>query len=103
MRLRLTTCIRTIMIGCLLICTGLTTKASGELREGGSLVNLTLADVLHVSASKLSQVFNLYLKVKYYDFVNDLRLTEFKRRVAAGDANRFTLLALSEQCGFRKS
>lgn len=62
-----------------------------------------LADFLHVSSNKLSQIFNLYLKVNYYEFINEYRLQEFKHRIELGDANRFTLLALSEQCGFRKS
>lgn len=62
-----------------------------------------LAEVLQLSPSKLSQVFNLYLNENYYEFINNYRLAEFKRRIEAGDANRFTLLALSEQCGFKKS
>ncbi|MBP1540966.1 MAG: helix-turn-helix domain-containing protein [Prevotella sp.] len=62
-----------------------------------------VAEVLQVSPSKLSQVFNLYLNESYYEFINNYRLEEFKRRVDAGDNERFTLLALSEQCGFKKS
>ena len=62
-----------------------------------------LAEALHVSPNKLSQVFNNYLNVNYYEYINDYRLAEFKRRVKAGDHKRFTILALSEQCGFRKS
>ena len=62
-----------------------------------------LAEVLSLSTSKLSQVFNLYLNENYYEFINNYRLAEFKRRIDAGDAERFTLIALSEQCGFKKS
>ena len=62
-----------------------------------------LAEVLSLSPSKLSQVFNLYLNENYYEFINNYRLAEFKRRIEAGDAERFTLIALSEQCGFKKS
>lgn len=62
-----------------------------------------LAEVLQLSSSKLSQVFNLYLNESYYIFINNYRLCEFKRRVDAGDAKHFTILALSEQCGFKKS
>ncbi len=62
-----------------------------------------LADELHLSPSKLSQVFNLYLKENYYDFINHYRLEEFKRLVDAGAHRRMTLTALSEQCGFKKS
>lgn len=62
-----------------------------------------LADVLHLSAPKLSQVFNIYLGENYYDFINRYRLDEFKRLIEAGEYKRFTITALSEQCGFKKS
>lgn len=62
-----------------------------------------LADVLHLSAPKLSQVFNIYLGQNYYDFINGYRLTEFKRLIEAGEYKRYTITALSEQCGFKKS
>ena len=62
-----------------------------------------LADVLHLSAPKLSQVFNLYLGQNYYDFINVYRLQEFKRLIEAGEYKRYTITALSEQCGFKKS
>lgn len=62
-----------------------------------------LADVLHLSAPKLSQVFNLYLGQNYYDFINGYRLQEFKRLIEAGEYKRYTITALSEQCGFKKS
>ena len=62
-----------------------------------------LADVLHLSAPKLSQVFNLYLKENYYEFINRYRLEEFKRLIEQGEYKRYTITALSEQCGFRKS
>ena len=63
----------------------------------------TIADELHLSPSKLSQVFNLYLNENYYDFVNRYRLDEFKRLIEAGEHKRITITALSEQCGFRRS
>ena len=62
-----------------------------------------LADVLHLSAPKLSQVFNVYMGQNYYDFINNYRLEEFKRLIAAGEYKRYTITALSEQCGFKKS
>ena len=62
-----------------------------------------LADVLHLSAPKLSQVFNLYLGQNYYDFINGYRLDEFKRLISEGEYKRYTITALSEQCGFKKS
>jgi YesN/AraC family two-component response regulator len=62
-----------------------------------------LADVLHLSAPKLSQVFNLYLKENYYEYINRYRLEEFKRLIDDGEYKRYTITALSEQCGFKKS
>ncbi len=62
-----------------------------------------LADRLHLSASKLSQVLNLYLGESYYEFINRYRLEEFKRLIDQGEQKRFTITALSEQCGFKKS
>ena len=62
-----------------------------------------LADELRLSPSKLSQVFNLYLNENYYEFINRYRLNEFKRLIEAGEYKRFTITALSEQCGFKKS
>lgn len=62
-----------------------------------------IADHLHLSPSKLSQVFSLYIKENYYDFINRYRLEAFKQLVKQGETERYTLLALSAQCGFKKS
>lgn len=62
-----------------------------------------LAEVLGLSSSKLSQVFSLYVKENYYEFINQYRLEEFKRLIAEGEYKRYTLTALSEKCGFKKS
>ena len=62
-----------------------------------------LAEVLGLSSSKLSQVFSLYLKENYYEFINQYRLEEFKRLIDEGEYKKYTLTALSEKCGFKKS
>lgn len=62
-----------------------------------------LAEVLGVSSSKLSQVFSLYVKENYYEFINQYRLEEFKRLITDGEYKKYTLTALSEKCGFKKS
>lgn len=62
-----------------------------------------LAEVLGLSSSKLSQVFSLYLKDNYYEFINRYRLERFKQLIANGEYKRYTLTALSEKCGFKKS
>ncbi|MBR5350857.1 MAG: AraC family transcriptional regulator, partial [Prevotella sp.] len=62
-----------------------------------------LADELRLSPSKLSQVFNLYLNENYYEFINRYRLNEFKHLIETGEYKRYTITALSEKCGFKKS
>lgn len=62
-----------------------------------------IAEAIGVSAVKLSQVFTLYLKESYYDFINRYRLDEFKRLVEAGECQKYTVTAISERCGFKKS
>lgn len=62
-----------------------------------------IATVLNVSPSQLSQVFTLYVKEPYYDYINKYRLEEFKSLIAEGKHKQFTVAALSEQCGFKKT
>ena len=63
-----------------------------------------IAAVLGLSSSRLSQIFSLYLKENYYEFINRYRLEEYKRLLSDEENRRkYTLTALSEQCGFRKS
>ena len=74
-----------------------------KIYENPDLKMSDLADHLHLSPSKLSQVFSLYIKANYYDFINRYRLEAFKRLVDQGETERYTLLALSAKCGFKKS
>ena len=62
-----------------------------------------VAEVLHVSVPKLSYVLSMYMKDNFPEYVNRHRLEEFKRLVVEGAYRRFTITALSEQCGFKKS
>jgi AraC-like DNA-binding protein len=59
-----------------------------------------VAERLGISSMKLSYVFSQHLHKNYYDYVNEYRIAEFKRLVASSDANKYTLIALSEQAGF---
>lgn len=74
-----------------------------KVYENPDLKMSDLADHLHLSPSRLSQVFSLYIKENYYDFINRYRLEAFKRLVDQGETERYTLLALSAKCGFKKS
>lgn len=62
-----------------------------------------IATALGVSPSLLSQVFTLHLKEPYYDYINRYRLEEFKTFIREGKHKQFTIMALSEQCGFKKT
>ena len=62
-----------------------------------------LANALHITPAKLSYVFSQHLKVNYYDYVNHYRLEEFKRLIEEGEYRCYTIQALSERCGFKKS
>lgn len=62
-----------------------------------------IANALHVPVAKLSQIFTLYLKENYYDFVNRYRLDDFKQMIANGESSKYTITALSEKCGFKRS
>lgn len=59
-----------------------------------------LADTLHTSSHSLSYLFNQYLNVSYYDFVNEWRIIEFKKLVTEDTSSKYTLNALAELCGF---
>ena len=65
--------------------------------------DLTLADLatrLDTTPHKLSEVLNSQLGLTFYDFVNGYRVREVQRRIAAGDARRVTMLALTLDAGF---
>ena len=59
-----------------------------------------LAVSLGISSHSLSYLLNQYLNLSYYDFVNEYRISEFKKLVADSKYSRYTLVALAELCGF---
>lgn len=68
--------------------------------------DLKLSDVaahLECSTVKLSQLFNVFMEKNYYDFINQYRLKEFKERINDKRYANYTLLALAEECGFKRS
>ena len=62
-----------------------------------------LADAIGTTTAKLSQMFSKYVKHNFFDFVNTYRINEFKRMIADEKFNHFTVTAISEKCGFKKS
>jgi AraC-like DNA-binding protein len=64
---------------------------------------LTLTDLatrLNVHPNYLSQVINELEGVNFYDYINTLRIEEFKRLVLLPQNQKYTLLALAYECGF---
>jgi AraC-like DNA-binding protein len=64
---------------------------------------LSLADLaarLNTQPNYLSQVINEREGKNFYDYINTLRIEEFKRVAASPESRKYTLLALAEQCGF---
>lgn len=59
-----------------------------------------LAQELQLHPNILSQVINSYAQKTFYDYVNDLRITEFKTIVAKPEHKQYTLLSLAFECGF---
>ncbi|HEY5689954.1 MAG TPA: helix-turn-helix domain-containing protein [Cyclobacteriaceae bacterium] len=59
-----------------------------------------LAEQLNTQPNHLSQVINELEAKNFYDYINTLRIEEFKRVAASADSKRFTLLALAQHCGF---
>lgn len=64
-------------------------------------VNLgDLADQLEIHANTLSQVINSFEKKNFYDYINDMRVAEFKKMLIDPENEKYTLLSLAFECGF---
>jgi AraC-like DNA-binding protein len=59
-----------------------------------------LANRLEIHPNYLSQVINELEGVNFYDYINTLRIEEFKRLVSFPENQKYTLLALAYDCGF---
>lgn len=59
-----------------------------------------LSEALNTSSHTLSFVFSQHLNTSYYDYINAFRIEEFKKMVNDPANSKYTLLALSEKCGF---
>lgn len=62
-----------------------------------------LAASLKVSPTMLSLMFNQTLQTNFYDYINALRLQEFKRLSADKRNAHLSSTALAEKCGFKKT
>jgi AraC-like DNA-binding protein len=68
--------------------------------QNSDLTLADLADRLSTSPHKLSEVLNSQVGQTFYDFVNGYRVREVQRRIAAGEAERVTMLSLALEAGF---
>ena len=59
-----------------------------------------LAEKLDLHHNYLSQIINEKLGKNFYDFVNQYRVDEFKRRLSNNEAKNLTLLAVAYDSGF---
>jgi AraC-like DNA-binding protein len=59
-----------------------------------------LADRLGVSIHHVSQVLNQYKRQSFFDYVNQLRVEEFKLQLMNPDKQHLSLLGLAFECGF---
>ncbi|MBE9463828.1 helix-turn-helix domain-containing protein [Dyadobacter subterraneus] len=59
-----------------------------------------LAHQLNIHPNALSQVINTVENKNFYDYINELRIEEFKGILMRPENHRFTLLALAYEVGF---
>lgn len=65
--------------------------------------NLTMSDLagrLDVHPNYLSQYLNEELEMTFYDYINHLRIDEFKRIALYPENDAYSLLSLAHDCGF---
>lgn len=60
-----------------------------------------LSDQMGISNKKLSELLNRHLNTTFYDLVNDYRIKEVKKRLNAGDAEKFTVISIAYDSGFQ--
>ncbi|RYU93556.1 helix-turn-helix domain-containing protein [Emticicia agri] len=59
-----------------------------------------LAERLTIHQNTLSQVINSFEQKHFYDYINELRIEEFKEIALIEDNQKYTLLSLAFDCGF---
>jgi AraC-like DNA-binding protein len=59
-----------------------------------------LSDEIKLPSHHITQTLNEYAKINFYDFVNEFRVEEFKRKIKSGEAQEFSLLGIAFDCGF---
>lgn len=62
-----------------------------------------IATGIDSTPNKLSQMFTQYAHTNFAEFINTYRIAEFKRRIEDKKFNNYTIIALAELCGLRRS
>lgn len=66
----------------------------------GELTATELANQMDISRHQLSEILNRELNASFYDYINILRIEEFKERVQSKKHEHLTLLAIALDSGF---
>lgn len=61
----------------------------------------TLAEQCDIQTTQLSQVINQQCQMNFYDFVNQYRVEEAKKRLLSLDFDHLTVLGIAFDCGFK--
>lgn len=61
----------------------------------------SLASVLDVPDKKLSTLLNQNMQTSFYDYINGLRVEEVKSKMSMPESEKYTLLAIAYDCGFK--
>lgn len=59
-----------------------------------------VAEQLNIHPNTLSEVINRAEQKNFFDYINTLRVKEFKERVLMPENQKYTLLSLAFECGF---
>lgn len=59
-----------------------------------------IANRLNTSSFVLSYLFNQHMHTSFYDYINQLRVENFKQRVKLGEPKLYTLDTLATRCGY---
>ncbi len=86
-------------------CKDIETRLTTWMKEKKPYLKKTLklkdaVKALKIPDYQLSYVLNIHMHIRYNDFVNNYRVEEFKRIVEEKGNERYTIEALSDQCGF---
>lgn len=74
--------------------------ADQKLFKNPELTLPELAQKLDVNPNTLSQVINSREGKNFYDYINLLRIADFKEQLQQPESQKYSLLGLATQCGF---